>query len=208
MVVNICKPIKGKGYNITCDNFFTSLSIVKKLAKDKLFIVGTMRKNRRELCKKMTKPEKKATYSSEFYWHNPTNFLFVKYPACTAWQMLMQVMKRKKPEMIWFYNANKVGVDCFNQKARLYIAKSASRRWPAGVWSNILNIAAINFYVLYKKVKNKSITRRQFILMLVENLLGNPEPCQSNSNRQFRGDGEGVQKRRKCHGVCCDNKTV
>ena len=44
--------------------------------------------------------------------------------------------------------------------------------------------------------------------MLVENLLGKPEPCPSNSNRQLRGDDEIVQKQRKCHGVCCDNKTV
>ena len=29
--------------------------------------------------------------------------------------------------------------------------------------------------------------------MLVENLLGKPEPCLSNSNRQLRGDDEGVQ---------------
>ena len=52
VVVNLCKHIKGKGYNITCDNFFTSLPIAEKLARDKLSIVETMRKNRRELCKK------------------------------------------------------------------------------------------------------------------------------------------------------------
>ena len=44
--------------------------------------------------------------------------------------------------------------------------------------------------------------------MLVENLLGKPEPFPNNSNRQLRGDNERVQKWRKCHGVCCNNKTV
>ena len=44
--------------------------------------------------------------------------------------------------------------------------------------------------------------------MLVENLLGKPELFLSNRNRQFRRDNEGVRKRRKCHGVCCNNKTV
>ena len=48
VVVNHCKHIKGKGYNITCDNFFTSLPVAEKLARDKLSIVVTMRKNRRE----------------------------------------------------------------------------------------------------------------------------------------------------------------
>ena len=36
VVANLCKHIKGEGYNITCDNFFTSLSVAEKLARDKL----------------------------------------------------------------------------------------------------------------------------------------------------------------------------
>ena len=59
--------------------------------------------------------------------------------------------EKKKPEMVLFYNANKVGVDCFEQMARLSTRRSASRRWPVAVWGNILDIAAINSYVLYKK---------------------------------------------------------
>ena len=78
VVVNLCKHIKRKGYNITCDNFFTSLPVAEKRIRS---IVGTMRKNRRELCKKMIKSENKVTYSTKFYWHDPSNFLFVKYQA-------------------------------------------------------------------------------------------------------------------------------
>ena len=47
VVVNLCKHIKRKGYNITCDNFFTLLPVAEKLTRDKLSIVETMRKNRR-----------------------------------------------------------------------------------------------------------------------------------------------------------------
>ena len=53
----------------------------------------------------------------------------------------------KKPSVISFYNENKVGVDCFDQMARLYTTRSASRRWPLAVWANILDIAAINPFV-------------------------------------------------------------
>ena len=119
VVVNLCKHIKRKGYNTKCDNFFTSLSVAEKLARDKLSIAGTIRKNRRELCKKMTEPENKATYSSKFYWHDSTNLLFVKYQAkqkksvCLLSSMhgLADVdasNEKKKPKMILFYNANKV----------------------------------------------------------------------------------------------------
>ena len=52
VVVDLCKHIKGKGYNITCDNISTSLPVAEKLARDKLSILGTMRKNRRKLRKK------------------------------------------------------------------------------------------------------------------------------------------------------------
>ena len=62
--------------------------------------------------------------------------------------------------------------------------------------------------LFYKKVTSSRITHWQFILMLVENPLSKPEPCLSNSNRQLRGDEEGVRKRKKCHGACCDNKKV
>ena len=76
-------------------------------------------------AKKMTEPENKATYSSEFYWHDPTNFLFVKYQAkqkksvCLLSSMHGSVdvdasNEKKKSEMILFYNANKVGVDCLD----------------------------------------------------------------------------------------------
>ena len=219
MIVNLCKHIKGKGYNITCDNFFTSLPIAEKLVRDKLSIVGTMQKNRPELCKKMTESENKARYSSNFYWHDPTNCLFVKYQAKEKKSVCLLSSRHdladvdtsnenKKPEMILFYSANKLGVACFDQMARLYTTRSVSRRWPVAIWGNILDITAINSYVLYKKIASNRITRRQFILMLVENLLSKPEFCLSNSNRQLRGDDEGVQKRRKCHGVCCDIKTV
>ena len=76
VVVNFCKQIKEKGYNITCDNFFTSLPAAEKLARDK-----QCKKIDVSCAKKMTEPENKATYSSNFFWHDPTNFLFVKYQA-------------------------------------------------------------------------------------------------------------------------------
>ena len=103
----------------------------------------------------MTEPENKASYSSEFYWHDPTSLLFVEYQAKQKKSVcLLSSMHRsadvdasnekKKPEIILFYNANKVGVDCFDQIARLYTTRPASQRWPIAVWDNILDIAAIN----------------------------------------------------------------
>ena len=165
MVVYLCKHIKGKGYNITWDNFFTSLLVAEKFARDKLSIAGIMQKNRPESCKKMIEPANEASYSCEFYWHDPKN-LFVKYQAkekklvcllsSTHGSVDIDASNEKKiPEMILFYIANKVGVDCFDQMTRLHTTRSTSRKWPVAVWDNILNVAAINSYVLYQKVTNE-----------------------------------------------------
>ena len=38
------KKKKGNGYNVTCDNFFTSLPVAEKLARNKISIVGIIKK--------------------------------------------------------------------------------------------------------------------------------------------------------------------
>ena len=49
IVLDLTKDYYMTGRNITCDNFFTSLDLGRKLLKEKLTIVGTIRKNRTEL---------------------------------------------------------------------------------------------------------------------------------------------------------------
>ena len=55
---------KIKGLNITCDNFFTSSPVAGKLARNKISIVGTIRKNCRELSSQMTQPLPYKIYHS------------------------------------------------------------------------------------------------------------------------------------------------
>ena len=77
---------------------------------------------------------------------------------------------KEKPSVIHFYNRNKVGVDVVDQMLRQYSTHTASRRWPLAVWTNILDIAALNSWVIYKQVTEDKISRRDFILALVETL--------------------------------------
>ena len=43
------QPIFKRGYNVTCDNFFTSLDVALHLIEQRYCIVGTVRQKRREL---------------------------------------------------------------------------------------------------------------------------------------------------------------
>ena len=49
VVLQMTEQIAGSGRNITADNFFTSLSLARKLKQRKLTYVGTIRKNKPEL---------------------------------------------------------------------------------------------------------------------------------------------------------------
>ena len=221
VVMKLAQHVTGKGYNITCDNFFTSLQLAKRLANEKISIVGTMRKNRRELSKKMTEAENGGLHSSQFFWNSDdSEGLFVKYQPKSKKTVCMlssmhrspdvdQTTVKKKPEIVLFYNKNKVGVDCFDQMARLYTTRSATRRWPMSVWGNMLDIAAINAWILYKKSTRKQISRRKFILCLVETLINRMANNSADSDLpQCRPNSTATRKRRHCHGANCKNMTV
>nr|XP_003708046.2 PREDICTED: uncharacterized protein LOC100876414 [Megachile rotundata] len=76
-------------------------------------------------------------------------------------------------ETISFYNNTKYGVDILDQIARKYSTKAGSRRWPVHVFYNILDLAAINAWVIYKDVIQVQISRKEFLLQLAEELSGN-----------------------------------
>ena len=75
-------------------------------------------------------------------------------------------------DSLTFYNNTKYGVDIFDQMARKYSAKAGSRRWPLHVFYDILDLAAIRAWVLYKEVTEVKISRKEFILQLAEELSG------------------------------------
>jgi hypothetical protein len=60
---------------------------------------------------------------------------------------------------------------------RTYNVKTPSRRWPVQVFFNILNLSIINSWVLYTQTTGIKITRRNFIVKLVEEIcvLKNPQ---------------------------------
>ena len=49
VVMKLMKPLFKHGYNVICNNFFTSLDVATRLAKEKCSVVGAIRHNCREL---------------------------------------------------------------------------------------------------------------------------------------------------------------
>ena len=76
VTLQLMKPYKNKGYHVTTDQFFTSLSLARKLAQSKISLLGTIRSDRREVPKLAKQP----VFSSTFY-HSEDGSLLTCYQA-------------------------------------------------------------------------------------------------------------------------------
>jgi len=70
---------------------------------------------------------------------------------------------KKIPKTLQFYNKTKCRVDILDQKARKYSTRAAARRWPVHIFYNILDLTAINAWIIYRGVTGEEMSRRAFL---------------------------------------------
>jgi len=119
---------------------------------------------------------------------------------------------KKLPEVINFYNMTKGRVDCADQMIETYSSKLATRRWPVASFCNLLDIAALNAYVMFEKLKMDGagkVKRRLFIKRLGKGLCQELQEHRRSDatlpslvTARLLDDTEGpLKKRGRCH-VC------
>ena len=141
-MAQLMQPIFKRGYNVTFDNFFTSLDVALHLTEQKCSIVGTVRQNRRELPQAAKKKQQQHK-TSLFAFTQTANVTLTSYQ-CKRQQLLLTMSTlhpdveissgsspKKNPETVLFYNKTKAGVDIIDQMARNYSIKAASRRFTS-----------------------------------------------------------------------------
>ena len=218
VVIQLVEPYLGKGRNVTTDNFFTSVKLAENLERRKTSIVGTMNRIRREIPQEI-KTSKAPLYSSKILKNNNMTLTVYQGKPSKNVLLLSTVHKnisitdgRKKiPETIQYYNQTKYGVDVVDQMARLYSTKVSSRRWPLQLFYNVLDLAGINALVVYREVTGSKITRRKFLLQLVEemqmkNSAEEPEVSRSYSDGDEEPPSSDKVKRQWCKVNCTRQK--
>jgi hypothetical protein len=157
VVQELCRNLAGSGGNVTRDNFFTSLSLIQKPKKDKMTLLGTVRKNGAELPPELVTGKSREVMSTLFAYHKDA--IVASY--CPKKGKVVTLMSshhsrgevdptnpKKKPAMILEYNATKGGVDMTDKMLRTYSTKRMTRRWPVAVFSNMLDISALDAYIV------------------------------------------------------------
>ncbi|CAK1594957.1 unnamed protein product [Parnassius mnemosyne] len=76
----LSRPIHGTNRNVTCDNWFTSVSLAKALLAEpyKLTIVGTLRSNKREIPQEMKNTRRRPVGTSMFAYDVPLTLVSYK----------------------------------------------------------------------------------------------------------------------------------
>ena len=227
--MTLLQPYFKKGYNVTTDNYFTSLKLAEELKQRKTTILGTIRKQRREVPHTDLVMKDKSLQTSEIYFL-PSSCSLIIYKAkkkkvlCILTSMhrnvdIDQGQKNKLPETVQYYNKSKVGVDALDQMARYHTCKSSCRRWPVAVFFNILDCAIINFYIVYCSTTKGKLSTRQFVLKLIKELCKQKDEVRSathypavtqvprNALPPNTAEAHQARKRKECQFVSCGNKS-
>ncbi|XP_072403063.1 multiple C2 and transmembrane domain-containing protein-like [Diabrotica undecimpunctata] len=126
------------GRNLTCDNWFTLVPSAKELKKKKITLVGTIRKNKREIPEIFVAAKKKPICSSLFAFGREC--LLVSYVPKTNKNVLLLSTLQEYDEIneesgeacklvvVTFYNQTKSGVDSVDQLKSLYSVARITRK--------------------------------------------------------------------------------
>lgn len=139
LVLRLINRYTKSGRNLTGDNWFTSIALVKKLLALETTYVGTIRKNKPQIPKRFQPSTKRPELSTVFGF--TSKMTLVSYvPKKNRAVLLVSFQhhdnevhentKKKKPEIIHYYNNNKYGVDVVDQMCVSYDVSRTSRRWP------------------------------------------------------------------------------
>ncbi|XP_031346863.1 piggyBac transposable element-derived protein 4-like [Photinus pyralis] len=180
-LVSVLNP----GHGITMDNFFTSLELAEELVDKKLTLCGTLRRNKAYIPADFLPSRNRPIYSSIFGFQSEVSM--VSYvPKVNRAVILLSTEHRdmgisqethKKPDVIMHYNATKGAVDTLDKMVAEYSCNRQSKRWPAVMFMNLIDIAAVNAFVLWQNLNpewNASYLdkRRLFLLELAKELVG------------------------------------
>lgn len=176
VVIELCGIFKGSGRNVTCDNFFTTFDLAKKLmAEYTLSIIGTVNRKRTFIPSEFLVPKGRSReiFSSVFGFRDDVT-LCSYFPKKNKAVVLLStshyttevVGTAKKPLIIIDYNRTKGGVDNMDKMLGEYSCKRRTLRWPLAFFYNMLDVSALAAYVIFQEnntVKSATDARRKFI---------------------------------------------
>ncbi|XP_014478707.1 PREDICTED: piggyBac transposable element-derived protein 4-like [Dinoponera quadriceps] len=152
-VLSLTEPIKNSDRNVTVDNWFMSYELAQEMQERRLTVVGSLRKDKPQIPPMMLKIRQET---SKFL-YDDNNVLISFIPKKNKNTIVLSTMHSSgmidedgKPEVILFYNMTKGGVDMVDKLCQHKSTKRQTRRWTLRYFYSVLDLAALNSYVIFK----------------------------------------------------------
>ena len=165
VVLQLIQHLAGKGYNLYCDNFYSSPNLFLQLHTMGIGACGTARIDRRRIPPEFQKAKLKK---GEMMTYNDGPLMGLKWMDKRQVVMLSTihdatvVEKRRrtraiaggvevirKPKVIEEYNMNMGGVDKGDQLVTYYGFSHRTTKWYKRVFLHLFEVSLVNAYILY-----------------------------------------------------------
>lgn len=202
VVVDLTRDLVGKNYQVYCDNYFTSIRLLKRLLEEGIYACGTVQKGRKGLPNIIAKGKQKrgscvsrSSYKGLFYtqWEdNKTVRVLSNFHDSTD----MGVAQRKNrageienvpcPKMILDYNMHMGGVDKSDMLRSYYCIDRKSRKWWHRLLWYFIDVCVCNAYILFhqkEEYEGPRMKMKDFRLAVVSGLVGARLPTPKGPRR-------------------------
>ena len=167
VVMNLLNGLEGCYRTVVADNFFTSISLPKRLMEHDTYLIGTMISNRvgsgsEVVQQNLRRGEVYGLQNKEgvklIMWKDKTNVLMISTrPSDSATVVDTGNINSKnertmKPQVVLDYNAGRIGTDLSDQLSSYYTCLGRSIKWYRKVaFELVFGTALVNSYLMYKK---------------------------------------------------------
>ncbi|CAK9820042.1 PiggyBac transposable element-derived protein 4 [Anthophora quadrimaculata] len=191
IVMELAEPILGEGYTLFLDNWYSSPELFKILNRNNTNVIGTVRKNRKNMPKKLTSYKLKrgdvTTLSCKgilcLRWRDKKDVYIMSSKHSRAEMVTTGKIRRKKggeqenvikPSCVIEYNRGMGGVDRQDQFLASFPLMRKSIKGYKKMFFYMFDIAVYNAYVLYSKLPNRTKQSMvNFRLNIAEDMLYN-----------------------------------
>lgn len=205
LVLSLVAGLKGKGYTIVVDNFFTSLELTKRCIECCFDIFGTVNKCRKDLPKPFfsSSVEKGDLISSSitkdghsitlFRYSDPTkktkktvNLISTIHDSSVVERSSRGTEGLSVPQVIADYNVTMGGVDKLSQVIDPYTVVRKSMKWYKKIFFMLLDFLVHNAFVVFSK--SHKVSKKQFLQNLINQLLHSSSLNRSSKSVKVKGD--------------------
>lgn len=173
IVMDLVSPYFNSNRNITTDRYYTSIPLATELFSKNITLVGTVNNCRVHLPEELKVAKGRELHSTMFAMSKmpvsgpnvpimlasymtkvkpPRNVILLStvHPDFKIRDEYKDKPNTKKiPEVIEFYNDTMGTVDTDDQMVRRFSCKRATRRWPLSWFFSIIDICALNAYIIH-----------------------------------------------------------